>query len=166
MVELVLYLIRHEDAEDSDPDEDRALTPEGRRRMARTARFLAERGEHLDLIRTSPLVRAVQTAEILANGLGVDDVEIERSIASPPAITRLFDRLTRVPPGTKRLAIVGHEPTLSGVVLHMFPDAHWTGMKRGAVLCATIEGGAARFEFFIDPKGPTLLDTLATSGHR
>jgi hypothetical protein len=66
-----LYLLRHEEAEPaaSGPDGHRTLTANGRTRMHRTGRRFAQLGEPIDLILTSPLVRAVQTAEILATHL-------------------------------------------------------------------------------------------------
>ncbi|MBI4815302.1 MAG: histidine phosphatase family protein [Deltaproteobacteria bacterium] len=160
MRELDVYLIRHEDAEDGDPDEHRALTAEGRRRMARTSKLLLEREKPIDLIRSSPLVRAVQTAEILATSLGVEDVEIDEWIANPPGLTKLLDRISHVPATVSRVAIVGHEPTLSGLVMLLFPHAQWTGMKRGAVLCARLGGPEPLFRFLVEPKGPTWREHL------
>src|SRR5258706_7668086 len=68
-----LYLVRHGVAEergDAWPDDaKRPLTDEGISRMRKVTRGLAELGVSLDLILTSPLVRARQTAEILAAGL-------------------------------------------------------------------------------------------------
>ena len=64
-----LYLVRHGIAVDGGeamPDGSRGLTDKGRRRFHRTARAFGKLGHKLDLILTSPLVRAVQTAEILA----------------------------------------------------------------------------------------------------
>ena len=60
-------LIRHAEAGDDAPrDESRALTVRGRADARRLGRALARRGVRFTLIVTSPLVRAVQTAEIVA----------------------------------------------------------------------------------------------------
>src|SRR5258705_12060814 len=66
-----LYLIRHAEAVDSPPgarflDDLRALTPRGGRRFRKTARAFAELGETIAAVRSSPALRAVQTAELLA----------------------------------------------------------------------------------------------------
>src|SRR5437667_6035385 len=71
-----IYVVRHGIAVPSEagiPDRFRPLTSKGRRRFRRTARRFARLGE-LDLILTSPLVRAVQTAEILV--AAVKDAEV------------------------------------------------------------------------------------------
>ena len=63
-----LYLIRHGIAEEHQPglkDEERQLTPEGREKTEKIAQRLVKLSFNFDLILTSPLVRAYQTAEIL-----------------------------------------------------------------------------------------------------
>ncbi|MFM6183502.1 MAG: phosphohistidine phosphatase SixA, partial [Dolichospermum sp.] len=63
-----LYLIRHGIAEEHQPklkDEERQLTLEGREKTEKIAQRLVKLGFNFDLILTSPLVRAYQTAEIL-----------------------------------------------------------------------------------------------------
>ena len=69
-----IYLVRHGIAVDpaemgSLDDEARPLTGKGRKRFRRLARAFRDLGEPLDFIFTSPLVRAVQTAEILCGAL-------------------------------------------------------------------------------------------------
>ena len=58
------------------PDEWRPLTDKGRRRFQKMARTFAKLGRRLDLILTSPLVCAVQTAEILAGATDHGEVAI------------------------------------------------------------------------------------------
>ena len=67
-----LYVVRHAPAEDlaDGGDEARRLTKKGRKAFARLVNRLAEAGLELDLVATSPLVRARETAEILAAELG------------------------------------------------------------------------------------------------
>jgi phosphohistidine phosphatase len=73
-----LYLVRHAEAAPGEPDELRALTPEGRR----TARDLGERlaadGVRPDAILSSPLLRARETAEELGRATGVEPAADER----------------------------------------------------------------------------------------
>src|SRR5437870_2544482 len=93
MPHLGVYLVRHEDAEDADastPDAHRALTGRGRSRMRATGKLVAEQEGRIDCIYSSPLVRAVQTAEILAGAIGLEEpLSIRPEIASPPTIGRL-----------------------------------------------------------------------------
>ncbi len=67
-----LYLIRHAMAEDNNPagDAERALTPKGRLRMAEEAKGLREFRVRPEIILTSPLRQALETATIVAEELG------------------------------------------------------------------------------------------------
>ena len=112
-----LYLIRHGIAEERRPDitdEERALTKEGRQKTEKIAQRLKKLNLKFDLILTSPLVRARQTAEILiATEVGL---RLEESQHLSPE-GNLFDWVTQYLIGIDRtvmgqLALVGHEPCL------------------------------------------------------
>ena len=129
-----LYLIRHADAVDamppSRPDEYRYLTPTGREASRQVGEELA--CVSLDLILTSPLVRAVQTAEIVAHAQGGD------------CMIELFDELSGVHPAgaivrrlrdfahAERLALVGHAPIM-GEVIGILLDRSSIPLKKTAV---------------------------------
>src|SRR4051794_37184555 len=77
---LKIYLVRHGVAEErggSIADEDRALTTEGKRRTRKAMRGFARLRDGPSLILSSPLVRAWQTAEIVAKSLGADRPRLE-----------------------------------------------------------------------------------------
>ena len=161
-----MYLIRHEQAE---PDADggdayRALTSNGRLRMRRTSRFLAEQVPLIDHIWTSPLVRAVQTAEILAEAAGLDGpVAVRHEIAHPPSLGSVIRLADDVPAGAQGVAIVGHEPTLSGVVQTLLGGtASWPGYHTGAVVAFDLDRVTSQwtFRWHIRPDGPQRIDTL------
>src|SRR4051794_15073951 len=73
---LVIHLLRHAHAGDSTtwegPDEQRPLTKRGRHQAERLGRFLVANGTRPDAIVSSPRIRALQTAEIVAAALGMD----------------------------------------------------------------------------------------------
>ena len=111
-------IIRHaiaEEPEDFDgPDEQRPLTGEGRRKMREAAKGLASLVKRIDVLATSPLVRAVQTARIVADEFKrVDLIEIDELL---PGITstKLLQWVARQDAQT--IALVGHEPGLSQVI--------------------------------------------------
>ena len=84
-----LYLMRHALAEETSenlPDELRALTSKGRKRAQRVARWLRSHGERPDRVFASPLVRAVQTAEIVHGALGLDEPVTIDAILNDPTI--------------------------------------------------------------------------------
>jgi len=67
-----IYILRHGEAEESlrIPDEERSLTPEGRRRLGDVLLRARAAGAGASLILSSPLRRAVETAELAAGILG------------------------------------------------------------------------------------------------
>jgi phosphohistidine phosphatase len=153
-----LYVMRHGAAEDhaaSGMDGDRALTSSGRERVRAVAKALADAGEVPLAIVTSPLVRAVQTAEIVAlvTKLGDRDgtVSVRREVA--PGGTSAHLVRTLAGDGAKRVMVVGHEPDLSGLVselLGSFGRAFDKAMVVGLYLPA--DGGRARLRFILEPK--------------
>ena len=115
MPPLALFLARHGEAESAGfaPDAQRALTDSGRRHVRAVGRLLAEDPEAIDLVITSPLVRAVQTAEILAGELHFDGpIRAEHDIANPASLEALTALATEVPPHVRGVLVVGHEPTM------------------------------------------------------
>lgn len=107
-----LYLVRHaiaEDATDKISDEERALTLHGRKRFRRGVRGLSRLDVGFDRVIFSPLLRAQETAELLAP-LCDGELEVDAALAHPPdeaLVERLANRTE------ERLALVGHEPYLS-----------------------------------------------------
>lgn len=112
-----IYLLRHGIAEDAGPgvaDHDRALTDEGWRRLRRAAATWRRLATTPDVLLTSPLRRARQTAEVLAEAVRfagetrVDDALVPNAPASLAMNLLEAESLS----GTAAVAIVGHEPHL------------------------------------------------------
>ncbi|MEH2328952.1 phosphohistidine phosphatase SixA [Nostoc sp.] len=113
-----LYLIRHGIAEDKGlgiKDEERSLTKEGRQKTEKVAQKLVKLGLNFDLILTSPLVRARQTAEILIAEKLSSQLEESSHLAQDGQISSwLKDWLEpRNYSQNTQLAMVGHEPDLT-----------------------------------------------------
>lgn len=112
-----LYLIRHGLAGEHGSyanDDDRPLTEEGAGKTQLMAERLRELDLHVDLMLTSPLVRARQTAEILSRAGFSKHLEESSDLAPKGKFNDWllwFDQW-RQSPGS-RLALVGHEPALS-----------------------------------------------------
>lgn len=120
--EMKLYLLRHGKAEPREgpglrDDAKRALTPEGRRRVELAARGMQRMGLRFDRILSSPLVRARETAEIVAavvgGGLAID---ISNWLAEEDRQVEFVQEMRRVTPPPEALLVVGHEPWLSELV--------------------------------------------------
>lgn len=135
----MLYLIRHADAIDLQPDEARPLSEKGRAQVAALAKFL-ERSEAFAPveIRHSSLVRARETAESLAQALRFRGLCQEMDGLRPEDDPREIAR--RVAAFDRSVALVGHEPHMSAlasllVTGRTFPVAFL--MKKGATLALT-----------------------------
>jgi phosphohistidine phosphatase len=130
-----LYLIRHGIAEEHQPnlkDEERQLTAAGRQKTEKIAQKLAKLELDFDLILTSPLVRAYQTAEILiAAGLS-SHLEASNHLSFEGNIQNWWQEWfkPRNYPHTTRLALVGHEPNLS----HWAEILLWGEVKDSLIL--------------------------------
>ncbi len=117
MSEIHLYIIRHGIAGDPaeySKDADRALTKEGDRKTRRIAQRLKELSIKFDIILTSPLVRARQTAQILLEE-GLSNKLEEFSTLAPAGDIKnwlTWLEITR-DRQVKEIAIIGHEPNLS-----------------------------------------------------
>lgn len=116
-----VYLVRHgialahEDRGDL-PDDDRPLTAKGRRRFRRLARAFAQLGEKPDLLFTSPLIRAAQTAEILAGKIRQDEVGVLEELRAGASVGPLLAEVGRRVKDEQSVALVGHDPQMSQLV--------------------------------------------------
>ncbi len=143
-----LYLVRHaiaaERGEDWPDDTKRPLTHEGAAKMRKLVSGLRELDVKIELVYTSPLVRAIETAEILVAGL--KPAPILRPLTplapggAPPKVAEAitFDREARA------VALVGHEPSL-GELAAWFISARTPLPFR--------KGGICRIDFPDQPSG-------------
>lgn len=153
-----LYVMRHGPAEDfasSGRDADRALTPSGRDRVRDVAKLLVKSDEAPRVILSSPLVRALQTAEIVAAEVGVDKVETSRELA-PGGDAYAFARAL-VRDDRKRSMIIGHEPDLSTLVAMFLGGSFAYDMLKAMVVGLHVPhhvkgGDETRLRFVLDPK--------------
>ncbi|MDQ6673311.1 MAG: phosphohistidine phosphatase SixA [Chloroflexota bacterium] len=158
-----LYLVRHAVAFDVDPaqwpdDSQRPLTAEGQKRFKRSARGLKQLIPSVDLLLSSPWVRAWQTAEILESEAGWPrpvTCEALESGRAPAEVLQALQPFTSY----ATIALVGHEPSLHELASYLLTaDMHHAQieMKKGGVARLEVgEGlrpGAGRLHWLLPPK--------------
>ena len=159
-----LYVVRHAIAIQRgtpgfEDDSKRPVTEKGREKMIAITRGLKQIETKLEAIVSSPYVRARETAEILAEGLGFKVEAIAFSdallpMADPAALLRQLAAL----PSVHNLAVVGHEPHLSRLISYLLTGDVETSMnfKKGGVCLMTVDisprGSAATLEWLMTPR--------------
>lgn len=141
-----VYLIHHALAVDAPPganflDDLRALTPAGRRRFARTARAFAERGEGIELLRSSPALRAVETAELLAMELKNAHVAVLEELRPGAAAVPVRDWLLQQ--RTRAIALVGHGRQLRDLARLLVGPEPPLELKKGSIVRIDLKGKKA-----------------------
>jgi phosphohistidine phosphatase SixA len=130
---MLLHLLRHAHAGDPEtwdgPDAARPLSQKGRAQAERLGSFLADIAFRPDAVITSPKVRAAQTAEIVANQLGVGVTE-DDALAGSLDLDAVDGVLARGG-DPERAVIVGHDPDFSEL-LSMLCDTDNAPMRKGA----------------------------------
>jgi phosphohistidine phosphatase len=104
-------------------DFDRPLTREGIERMQREARAIADLTLELDAIVTSPLLRARQTAEIVASQLKLRDEIVEDVRLAGGFDARRLSEILADHDKADAIMLVGHEPTMSAAIGRSIGDA-------------------------------------------
>jgi len=120
----MLWLLRHAEAEDGLPDDERPLTERGVTQADAAGRALAVLGVQIDACLSSPKLRAVQTAERACEPLGLQ-VAIEPALSGEP-----FD-VRDLTAGLGEVLLVGHDPSFS-LLLHDLTGCQ-ARMKKGGL---------------------------------
>jgi len=139
---LRIYILRHGIAEDAPPggsDASRGLTPEGKQKLRNVLARAGAARVRPAVILTSPLKRAVQTAEIAAAVLKVKQGLIETNALVPSSSPQRVWTEIRAQK-VDELLIAGHEPLLSNVVAYLLRCAAVRiDLKKGALVSIDIE---------------------------
>jgi phosphohistidine phosphatase len=120
----MLWLLRHAEAADGHPDDERPLTERGVIQAQDAGRALEAIGARIDACLSSPKLRARQTAELTCAPLGVG-VTIEPRLAGEP-----FDAY-ELAAGLGDVILVGHDPSFT-LTLHQLTGAQ-ARMKKGGL---------------------------------
>jgi phosphohistidine phosphatase len=125
------------------PDDERPLTKRGRRRFRTAAAGLAELVKRPDVVISSPLPRARETADIAAKAFGKRVEVVEEAALAGGSVDEISRMLERYP-GDSTVAIVGHEPDLSELLAKILGTPHATRLtfKKGGAALVDLPGSA------------------------
>jgi phosphohistidine phosphatase len=164
-----LFLLRHGLAVERgtrgfEDDAMRPLTPKGRRQSRKTAAAVKKLESDFDLILSSPLLRAKQTAEIVAAGLKLKRrLKFTHALAPGGTVAILMRQLQREKPAPEKILLVGHEPDLSQLVSLLVTGSGELQMdfKKGGLCKLEIEklrdGKCATLAWLLTPKQMKLM---------
>jgi phosphohistidine phosphatase len=153
-----LYLVRHAiaaDRGDDWPDDaKRPLTHRGLARMRRVVHGLRALDVDVDVVLTSPLLRARQTADVLAAGLkSTPDVAVASALEPGVAPAKVVESVAAYP-AARAIALVGHEPGLGELAAWLVGARAPFALKKGGVCRIDLTG--------VPPAEPGHLVWLAT----
>jgi phosphohistidine phosphatase len=139
-----IFILRHAIAEDTAKggDAQRALSEEGRKKMKDAAAGFARLELEIDAIYSSPLIRAVQTAEILAKAIGYrNKIETMEELSpghSPESVGKRLQSLKKL----NNIVLSGHEPNCSELASFLLGGAQ-IEFKKGSICLIETESCAS-----------------------
>ena len=160
MATLELYLIRHGIAaargEQYPDDSKRPLTGRGIARLKKQAKALEDLGIGFDLIITSPLVRARQTADVIAESLKVKPPVATSDALAPAGTSAAVIQEIAKHARRARVALVGHEPNIGELAARLIGARTALEVKKGGVCRIDFEvlppKGLGQLRWFVTPK--------------
>ncbi|MBV5337724.1 MAG: phosphohistidine phosphatase SixA [Deltaproteobacteria bacterium] len=153
-----IYLVRHAEAVERVEeleDSTRWLCKKGRKSLQKTASRLRKNRVRPDLIITSPLTRAVQTAELLMAEVGSRAELIANNNLAPEATAEQVVELIRSQGKLNSIMLVGHEPLLGQTAALLLKMERVAGLAKGSCLC---------LELHKNPEKPSRFNWYAAAG--
>jgi phosphohistidine phosphatase len=150
-----VYLVRHAEAVDETVelrDPHRHLSPHGRAQ----ARALGERLRWHDCgptyVYASPLVRALQTAELVCGAIdNAIGVEVMPQLAPGEDVHQVIAKIKALPADAE-VMLVGHEPSISAIAALLANQADFASLAKAEAV--RLDDGALRWRFAWDAEAP------------
>jgi phosphohistidine phosphatase len=156
---MIIYIVRHASAgqhlNNPKKDEKRPLDADGIEQCGFVGRALAALNAQPDVIISSPLKRATQTASLIGNELGYEGkLQLEPAMRPEASFTdfrRLLDKYAK----HEAVMVVGHNPSISEFLSRMIAKSGCEALidfKKGAVARVETVRHSATLNWFITPK--------------
>lgn len=170
---MIVYLFRHasagEPVANEGKDEKRSLDEDGEKQSRDVGRVLKALGVEIDVIISSPLTRAMQTAERAAAEFRHKDKIVTDDAMRPEAGYDQFqDLLTRYGKN-KAIMVVGHNPSITVFGNHLLSGSNrrdCTEFKKGAVMKVDVKSGRGKLQWMLTPKLARVLQTASPRSSR
>ena len=170
---MILYFLRHASAGEHlvnpKKDEKRALDAEGIEQCRFVGRALAALDVQVDVVVSSPLKRATQTASLVGNELGYEGkLQIEAGLR-PGATLADFRKLLEKYARQEAIMVVGHNPNLSQFLGAVISDSGCEAsveLRKGAVARVEMRRSSGTLHWCITPKVARSLYTTAVESSR
>jgi phosphohistidine phosphatase len=170
---MIVYFLRHASAgeriENSKKDEKRALDENGIEQCGFVGRALASLDVQVEIVISSPLKRAAQTASLVSNEMGYEGKLQLDDALRPNASFADFRRLLSKHAARESIMVVGHNPNLSEFVGRCISETGCEAsveLKKGAVARVDVGRNAAVLDWCITPKMLRVLYTAAADNSR
>lgn len=156
---MIIYFVRHASAGERvlnpKKDEKRPLDADGIEQCGQVGRALAAINVQPDVIISSPLKRATQTASLIGNEIGYEGkLQLEPAMR-PEASFAEFRRMLEKYAKHEAIMVVGHNPSITDFLARLITKSGSAALiefKKGAVARAESERQSARLNWFITPK--------------
>jgi phosphohistidine phosphatase len=169
---MILYLMRHASAglsrENPTLDAKRGLIKEGKAQCMLMAQVLSALKVQVDTIVSSPLKRAMQTAQFVGTELGFDGkVEVSKALALDADYNDFQDLLAKYA-AREGVLVVGHNPNLFQFLGRLITGNGGAAirMRKGSIARVDMDNHPPRLQWLIDPRSARALYTSVTKSSR
>jgi phosphohistidine phosphatase len=168
---MLVYFLRHASAGQKKlkNDDKRPLDKDGIEQCGYIGRLLSALDVHPDLIISSPLKRAMQTASLVGNELGYEEkVQVEPALR-PTASYDAFREMLRHSSKLDSIIVVGHNPNLSRFLSLLISNGasdKWADMKKGSVARVDVSGKNSVLDWLVTPKIAKTAYSIAKANSR
>jgi phosphohistidine phosphatase len=170
---MIIYFVRHASAGQSvsnpKKDEKRPLDRDGIEQCGFVGRALAALNAQPDVIISSPLKRATQTASLIGNELGFEGKLLLEPALKPEASFSEFRRMLEKYSRHEAIMVVGHNPSMTEFLARMIAKSGSEALidfKKGAVARAETVRNSATLNWFFTPKIARELQVTAAAAEK
>jgi phosphohistidine phosphatase len=170
---MFVYFLRHASANQHKilpkHDDERPIDKLGKQQCHVVGQALVAFGVKVDAVISSPLIRAIQTAELAVTELGYQDRIVISDAMRPEANFDQFHDLLGHYSESKAIMVVGHNPSITEFLLHLMTGnepSDCVDFKKGAVAKIEVQGEKGVLHWLLTPKMASKLQAVSAKSSR